>query len=99
MLPKHKNKTYTMSVTAEVIRKWIDQKRGMACTPHESMTVCVGQHVKYFDTNMNATRVVEIVNIGPLIYNDAGLGEPASVTIQFDDGSERNTTLSRLSPV
>ena len=88
-----------MSVTEETIQEWINQKRGMACMPRESMTLCVGQHVKYFDKQMNATRIASIVSLGPLMYNDAGLGEPASVTIQFDDGSERNTTLSRLSPV
>ena len=96
---KQQNTTDTMSVTDATTRTWIDRKREMACTSREPMNVCVGQHVRYFDKHINATRIVEIVNIGPLMPTDAGLGEPASVTIRFEDGSERNTILSRLRPI
>ena len=88
-----------MSVTDDTIRRWIEQKRGIACTPRETIEVCRGQKVLYHDRRTNATYEVEIVHIGPLVPTGKGTAEPASITVMFKNGAERNTTLSHLRPI
>jgi len=88
-----------ISVTDETIDAWIKRKRGMQCTPQNVPQVCRGEKVVYMDRSTAIGHLVTVVNVGPLVPNADGTGEPASITILFEDGHERNTTLQHITPL
>ena len=87
-----------MSVTNEVIDAWIARNRGMQCTPEEAARMCRGDRVWYKSPRTLAYHLVTIKHIGPLSPLPEGGSEPASITIAFDDGHERNTVIANLRP-
>lgn len=88
-----------MSVTNATIDAWLQRKRGMECTPQRAPQVCRGERVMYTDKRTHVGHIVTVVNIGPLVPNQSGTAEPASITVQFGDGHERNTTLKYITPL
>ena len=88
-----------ISVTDATIKAWIERTRGMQCTPQNVSHVCRGEKVVYLDKHTGSRHTVTVVNVGPLVPNTDGAGEPASITILFDDGHERNTTLQHIIPL
>jgi len=88
-----------MSVTEAVIDAWLARKSGMACTPKEAMRVCRGDRVMYSDPRTRTLQQVTVVHVSELTSLSGGGSEPASVTVKFDDGTERNTVLSNLLPL
>jgi hypothetical protein len=89
----------SMSVTEAVIDAWLARKSGMACTPKEAIRVCRGDRVMYSDPRTRTLQQVTVVHVGELTSSSGGGSEPASVTVKFDDGTERNTVLSNLLPL
>ena len=85
-----------LSVTDETINAWIKSKNGIRCTPQNLPQVCQGQKVDYIDKHTGISHTVTVLNVGQLLPNTDGTGEPASITVMFDDGHERNTTLDHI---
>lgn len=88
-----------LSVTDATVNAWLERTRGMKCTPKNVARVCRGDIVLYLDKHNDSRHTVTVVNVGPLVPNTDGIGEPASITIVFDDGHERNTTLQHITPL
>ena len=88
-----------MSITNATIDAWLKRTRGMRCPPQRAPQVCRGERVVYTNKRTHVGHVVTIVNIGPLVRNERGTAEPASITVLFEDGQERNTTLQYITPL
>ena len=87
-------------VTDAAINAWLARQRGMKCTPHDELRqqqLCRGEHVMYTDKRTGVEHTVTVVSIGPIVPNGSGAAEPSSVTVRFEDGHERNTTMRHLS--
>ena len=88
-----------MSITNATIDAWLERNRGMRCTPQSVFQVCRGERVVYTDKKTHVKHIVTVVNVGPFVSNKSGSAEPASVTVLFEDGHERNTTLQYIRPL
>ena len=81
-------------MTNEVVDAWIAHMRGARCDTLDG--VSKGEAVLYTDPRTRVVSHVAVVHVGPLVPNEQGEGEPASITVRFADGNERSTTMSNL---
>jgi hypothetical protein len=85
-----------MSITSDVVDAWLARTRGMKCTSGEAARMCKGDRVYYRDPRTRTFEEVTITHVAPLTPLLGGGSEPASVTVMFGDGRERNTFVANL---
>jgi hypothetical protein len=87
-----------MSTTDAVVNAWLARKRGVGCTPEEAARLCRGDRIWYVNPRTHTYEIAVVKHIGPLTPLPGGGSEPASITIELENGHERNTTLGNLRP-